>query len=99
MRFEVVDSHTEGEPTRVVIDGWPALGGATMAERRAELRTQWDHLRKALVCEPRGHEALVGAILTAPVTPGAAAGVIFCNSVGYLGMCGHGTIGVVKTLQ
>lgn len=96
---EVVDSHTEGEPTRLVISGWPALEGRTMAERREELRVKWDHLRSAVVCEPRGHDALVGALLTEPVSREAAAGVIFFNNVGYLGMCGHGLIGVVRTLQ
>jgi proline racemase len=94
----VIDSHTEGEPTRVVLDGWPAPAGATMAERRDDLRRRADHLRQAVVCEPRGHQAVVGALLTPAVTPGAAAGVIFFNNVGYLGMCGHGTMGVVKTL-
>ncbi|HEX6938095.1 MAG TPA: proline racemase family protein [Longimicrobiales bacterium] len=95
----VVDSHTEGEPTRVVIDGWPALAGRTMAERRADLVARFDHLRSAVVREPRGHEAVVGALLTPPVEPGSAAGVIFFNNVGCLGMCGHGLIGVVRTLE
>ena len=94
----VVDSHTEGEPTRVVIEGWPEVGGDTMAERRAFLREHHDHLRQAVVCEPRGHDAVVGALLTPPVDEGSAAGVVFFNNVGYLGMCGHGLIGVVRTL-
>lgn len=94
----VVDSHTEGEPTRVVVDGWPLPAGRTMAERRAELAARHDHLRRAVVREPRGHDAVVGALLTPPVEPGSAAGVIFFNNVGYLGMCGHGLIGVVRTL-
>jgi proline racemase len=97
--IRVVDSHTEGEPTRVVIDGWPEPAGATMAERREDLRRRADHLRSGVVCEPRGHDALVGALLTPPVEPGSAAGMIFFNNVGYLGMCGHGTIGVVRTLE
>src|ERR1044071_8902647 len=97
--IRVVDSHTEGEPTRVVIDGWPQPAGATMAERRDDLRARHDHLRRAVVCEPRGHDAIVGALLTPPVTPGAAAGIIFFNNGTYLGMCGHGLIGVVRTLQ
>lgn len=97
-RIRVIDSHTEGEPTRVVLEGWPAPAGATMAERRDDLRRRWDHLRPAVVCEPRGHQAVVGALLTPPVSLGAAAGVIYFNNVGYLGMCGHGTIGVVRTL-
>ncbi|HKR55075.1 MAG TPA: proline racemase family protein [Gemmatimonadales bacterium] len=95
----VVDSHTEGEPTRVVIDGWPTPAGATMAERRDDLKKHADHVRRAVVNEPRGHDAVVGALLTPPVNPGSATGVIFFNNVGYLGMCGHGTIGVVKTLS
>ncbi len=94
----VVDSHTEGEPTRVVTAGWPAPEGATMAERRDSLRARSDHLRRAVVLEPRGHDAVVGALLTPPVSEGALTGVVFFNDVGYLGMCGHGLIGVVRTL-
>jgi 4-hydroxyproline epimerase len=98
-RLEVVDSHTEGEPTRVIVGGWGEVAGATMAERRDELRRHHDALRRAVVCEPRGHEAVVGALLTPPVEPGSSAGVIFFDNAGYLGMCGHGTIGVVRTLD
>src|ERR1700726_3591829 len=97
-RITVVDSHTEGEPTRVVVDGWGEVAGATMAERRDELRRRHDELRRAVVCEPRGHAAVVGALLTPPVEPGSLAGVVFFDHAGYLGMCGHGTIGVVRTL-
>jgi 4-hydroxyproline epimerase len=93
----VVDSHTE--PTRVVVGGWGEVAGATMAERRDGLRRHHDALRRAVVCEPRGHEAVVGALLTPPVEPGSSAGVIFFDNAGYLGMCGHGTIGVVRTLD
>jgi len=96
--IRVIDSHTEGEPTRVVVNGWPMLHGKTMAERRTELAESWDHLRSAVVCEPRGHDAMVGALLTPPLSEGAVAGVVFFNNVGYLGMCGHGMIGVVRTL-
>ncbi len=102
MRFPeaigVIDSHTEGEPTRVVVGGWPQPEGDTMAARLAYMRRHQDHLRKAVTCEPRGHDAMVGALLTDPVTPGAECGVVFFNNVGYLGMCGHGTIGVAATL-
>ncbi len=98
-RVEVVDSHTEGEPTRVVIEGWPPLDGATMAARRDDLLRRHDRLRQAVVCEPRGHEAMVGGLLTPPVDPESAAGVIFFNNTGALGMCGHGLIGVVRTLE
>lgn len=97
--IEVVDSHTEGEPTRVVISGWPQPAGDTMAARRESLRRDQDALRRAVILEPRGHDAIVGALLTPPVTPGAATGVVFFNDVGYLGMCGHGLIGVVRTLE
>ncbi len=97
--IRVVDSHTEGEPTRVVVDGWPQPSGASMAERREDLRVNGDHLRRAVVCEPRGHAAIVGALLTPPVSEGATAGVIFFNNGTYLGMCGHGLIGVVRTLE
>jgi len=95
----VVDSHTEGEPTRVVIEGWPPLEAATMEGRREELVRRDDSLRRAVVLEPRGHEAIVGALLTPPVSAGAAAGVVFFNNVGPLWMCGHGLIGVVRTLE
>jgi proline racemase len=98
-QVEVVDSHTEGEPTRVVIAGWPQPAGATMAERRSFLLRHQDRLRQAVVCEPRGHDAIVGALLTPPVEPGSTAGVVFFNNAGALGMCGHGLIGLVRTLE
>lgn len=97
--IDVVDSHTEGEPTRVVVSGWPQPAGATMLERREALRRDYDALRRGVVCEPRGHDAIVGALLTPPVNPGSLAGVIFFNDVGYLGMCGHGLIGLTRTLE
>ena len=97
--MQVVDSHTEGEPTRVVVSGWPQPDGATMVERRDSLRRELDHLRRAVVLEPRGHDAVVGALLTPPVSAGATTGVIFFNDASYLGMCGHGLIGVVRTLE
>src|SRR5687768_1918888 len=95
----VVDSHTEGEPTRVVIGGWPEPPGATMGARRDAMRSTQDELRAGVVREPRGYDAVVGALLTSPVSPGAAAGVVFFNDVAYLGMCGHGMIGGVRTLE
>jgi 4-hydroxyproline epimerase len=97
--LDVVDSHTEGEPTRVVVSGWPPLAGGTMAERREAFRRSHQALRQAVVCEPRGHEAVVGALLTPPVEPDSLAGVVFFNNVDTLGMCGHGLIGVVRTLE
>ena len=98
-RIRVIDSHTGGEPTRVVIDGFPDLGGGSIAERLAVFRRNHDKLRSAIVREPRGHDAIVGALLCEPESTAAAAGVIFFNNVGFLGMCGHGTIGLIKTLQ
>ncbi len=95
----VIDSHTEGEPTRVVIAGWPMPKGATMPERREYMRAHQNHLRRAVVCEPRGFEAMVGALLTPPVNDGSVAGAVFFNNGTYLGMCGHGLIGVVRTLE
>ncbi|MBL9135335.1 MAG: proline racemase family protein [Verrucomicrobiales bacterium] len=97
-RIPIIDSHTGGEPTRTVIDGAPDLGRGSMEERLARLRTDHDTFRSAVVNEPRGSDVLVGALLTDPVDATCAAGVIFFNNVGYLGMCGHGMIGVVVTL-
>jgi 4-hydroxyproline epimerase len=97
-RIHVIDSHTGGEPTRVVIGGGPDLGGGSLAERRDRFRTRFDTYRSALVNEPRGSDVMVGAILCPPSDPSCAAGIIFFNNVGYLGMCGHGTIGIVATL-
>ena len=97
--ISVIDSHTEGEPTRVVMSGWETPAGRTMIERRENLRTHYDHLRRAVIGEPRGHDAIVGALLTPPVNASSIAGVIFFDDAGYLGMCGHGTIGVVRTLE
>ena len=97
--IEVIDSHTEGEPTRVVLDGWPLPAGSTVAERLVTMRREHDHLRRAVVLEPRGHDAVVGALLLPPDRAGAVAGVVFFNDVSWLGMCGHGLIGVVRTLQ
>ena len=96
--IEVIDSHTGGEPTRLVLSGFPALGDGSMAERRQLLASQYDAWRNACVLEPRGSEVMVGALLCPPVDPSACAGVIFFNNTGYLGMCGHGSIGLVASL-
>lgn len=98
-RVQVIDSHTGGEPTRVVVQGAPDLGGGTAAERLARFRDQHDDFRAGLVNEPRGFDAMVGALLCDPRNPEAAVQVIFFNNVGYLGMCVHGTIGVAETLR
>jgi 4-hydroxyproline epimerase len=94
----VIDSHTGGEPTRVVVSGGPDLPRLPLAELREILRREHDWLRSAVVNEPRGSDVLVGALVVEPVDPACAAGVVFFNNVGYLGMCGHGTIGLVVTL-
>ncbi|MGB6133216.1 MAG: proline racemase family protein [Acidobacteriaceae bacterium] len=96
--IEIIDSHTAGEPTRVVVSGGPELGGGPLSERLHRLAAEHDCLRSAVVNEPRGSDVMVGALLLEPTDPACAAGVIFFNNVGYLGMCGHGTIGVVATL-
>lgn len=96
--LEIVDSHTEGEPTRVVVAGGPDLGTGSLLERRERFRVSHDHLRRAVVNEPRGSDASVGALLCPPVDSSCVTGVIFFNNVGYLNMCGHGTMGVLVTL-
>lgn len=97
-RIQVIDSHTAGEPTRVVLAGGPDLGQGSMAQRREIFRREYDAWRSAVVNEPRGSSVLVGALLCQPVDPCCVAGVIFFNNVGYLNMCGHGTMGVAVTL-
>ena len=97
-RVQIIDSHTGGEPTRTVISGGPDLGGGTLAERAERFRLEHDGFRTGVLNEPRGSEVLVGALLVPPMDPASAGGVIFFNNVGLLGMCGHGTIGVMETL-
>jgi 4-hydroxyproline epimerase len=97
-RIEVIDSHTGGEPTRVIISGAPDLGNDALPNRVARFRNEYDDFRRAVVNEPRGSDAMVGALLCPPVDKSCVTGVIFFNHVAYLGMCGHGTIGVVATL-
>jgi 4-hydroxyproline epimerase len=97
-RIQVIDSHTGGEPTRIVISGGPELGTGPIAQRRGHLQEQYDWLRSAVVNEPRGSDILVGGQLCPASDPSCVAGIVFFNNVGYLGMCGHGTIGLVATL-
>lgn len=97
-KIQVVDSHTAGEPTRVVLSSIPDLGGGSVADRARVFREKHDTFRSCVANEPRGSDILVGALLVPPVNPAAASGVIFFNNVGTLGMCGHGTIGLVVTL-
>ena len=97
-RIQIIDSHTGGEPTRVVINGGPELGGGTVAEQLKVFCDQHDRFRSAVVNEPRGSDVLVGAMLVEPADKSCVTGVIFFNNVGPLQMCGHGTIGLVVTL-
>jgi len=98
-RVRVIDSHTGGEPTRVVVEGSPDLGDGPLTEKVERFRAEHDSFRSAVVCEPRGSDVLVGALLLPPADPSCAAAVIFFNNASYLGMCGHGTIGLVETLR
>lgn len=107
MDFRVIDSHTGGEPTRTIVEGGPDLSRdpvsgqslRTVAEKLECFRVHFDRFRRALVNEPRGSDVMVGAMLVPPDCAESHAGVIFFNNVGYLGMCGHGTIGVIETLR
>ncbi len=94
-RITTIDAHTEGEPFRVVCDGFPDLEGDTILDRRRDARERFDHLRTALMWEPRGHADMYGCLVTPPVTPGADAGVLFMHNEGFSTMCGHGIIGFV----
>ncbi len=96
--MRVIDSHTEGEPTRVIIDGGPDLGTGSMQDRIARFAEEFDELRQMAILEPRGNDAIVGALLCEPTRDDCATGVLFFNNTGYLGMCGHGSIGVAVTL-
>jgi 4-hydroxyproline epimerase len=98
VKVQVIDSHTGGEPTRLVVSGGPDLGTGPLSDRLERFRTKHDSFRSAVVNEPRGSDVMVGGILCKPVDPNCAAGVIFFNNVGFLGMCGHGTIGLIATL-
>lgn len=97
-RLHIIDSHTAGEPTRVIVEGGPDLGSGTLAARRDRFQRDFDRYRSAVTNEPRGSDVIVGALLVEPEDKTCAAGVIFFNNVGYIGMCGHGTIGLVTTL-
>lgn len=97
-RVQFIDSHTGGEPTRVITGGGPDWAGASPSEARSRLAEELDWFRRATVCEPRGNDVLVGAVLLPPRRPDAVAGVVFFNNVGVIQMCVHGTIGVAVTL-
>src|SRR5215208_2202638 len=94
IRVKTIDAHAGGEPLRLIVDGFPTPRGRTMLEKREWVRTHADHLRRALMLEPRGHADMYGAILTEPVSPGSHAGVLFMHNEGYSTMCGHGIVAV-----
>src|SRR5204863_2111039 len=94
IRLKTIDAHAAGEPLRLIVDGFPAPQGRTMLDKREWLRKRADHLRRALMLEPRGHADMYGAVLTEPVSPGSHAGVLFMHNEGYSTMCGHGVIAV-----
>jgi proline racemase len=93
-RIETIDAHTAGEPLRLIVAGFPSVEGATILEQREFVRANFDHLRRALMLEPRGHADMYGALLTTPEHPGSHAGVLFMHNEGYSTMCGHGVIAV-----
>lgn len=97
-KISIIDSHTGGEPTRLIVDGEPDLGSGPLSERLQLFKEKFDHYRSAVVCEPRGSDVIVGALTCTPHDASCTAGVIFFNNVGYLGMCGHGMIGFIATL-
>ena len=97
--IRVIDSHTGGEPTRLVLEGGPDLGGGPIEDRVQRFKQHFDDYRCAIVNEPRGGDAWVGALLVEPHRADCALGVIYFNNVGYLGMCGHGTMGLIASLR
>lgn len=98
MRITAIDAHTGGEPFRVITGGFPDLSGGTILARRRWVKERFDHLRTALMWEPRGHADMYGCIVTPPVTPGADIGVLFMHNEGYSTMCGHGIIAITKVV-
>src|SRR3954469_19643005 len=92
--LKTIDAHAAGEPLRLIVEGFPSPRGNTMLAKREWVRTHSDHLRRALMLEPRGHADMYGAILTEPVAPGSNAGVLFMHNEGYSTMCGHGIVAV-----
>src|SRR5438094_3364440 len=94
VRLKTIDAHAAGEPLRLIVEGFPSPRGKTMLEKREWARKHADHLRRAVMLEPRGHADMYGAILTEPVSPGSHAGVLFMHNEGYSTMCGHGVVAV-----
>jgi proline racemase len=94
LRIQTIDAHTAGEPLRLIVGGFPTVEGTTILEQREFVRAKYDHLRCALMLEPRGHADMYGALLTPPEHPGSHAGVLFMHNEGFSTMCGHGVIAV-----
>ena len=98
VRVLAIDAHTEGEPLRVILGGFPELSDATILARRSAAKADWDDLRKALMWEPRGHADMYGCLVTPPVSEHADIGVLFMHNQGFSTMCGHGIIGVTRVV-
>jgi 4-hydroxyproline epimerase len=98
-KLRVIDSHTGGEPTRIIVEGGPQLGDGPLSERLRVFRERFDEVRSAVINEPRGSDVLVGGLLCEPVDAACSAGIIFFNNAGFLHMCGHGSIGLMVTLN
>jgi proline racemase len=96
--IKTIDTHTMGDPTRIVVEGLPKIEGRTMLEKKQKLIEECDYIRSSLILEPRGHKDMFGAVLLEPVNPAADIGVVFMDTQAYLNMCGHGTIGVTTAL-
>ena len=94
--LSTVEMHTGGEPTRIVVDGWPRFAGRTLLDKRREARERFDHLRRGLMLEPRGHDGMYGALLVEPDHPEADLAVLFMHNEGYSTMCGHATIALAR---
>jgi trans-L-3-hydroxyproline dehydratase len=96
MIISTVEMHTGGEPTRIIVDGWPAFSGKTLLDKRREAKERFDHLRRGLMLEPRGHDGMYGALLVEPDHPAADLAVLFMHNEGYSTMCGHATIALAR---
>jgi proline racemase len=94
--LSTVEMHTGGEPTRIIVDGWPKLVGKTLLDKRREAKERFDHLRRGLMLEPRGHDGMYGALLVEPDHPEADLAVLFMHNEGFSTMCGHATIALVR---
>jgi trans-L-3-hydroxyproline dehydratase len=94
--LSTIEMHTGGEPTRIIVDGWPRMSGRTLLDKRREAKERFDHLRRGLMMEPRGHDGMYGALLVEPDHPEADLAVLFMHNEGYSTMCGHATIALAR---